>query len=330
MRYFHSNKNFNQYKPHQTFWQKWKSDRKKREVKIELSESTLKNPFKREVVKKNRSKKIIWIIFGILFISWVFLIIYLPYFTINKVEIIGNKITSSEEINYLINQSKYFKNSFIPKKNYFTFADIALAEEIKTTFLFEGVTVKKIFPNSIRVIITEKPASIIYTNNSAYLLLDADGKLIKKIQEVAPVTEKFSSSSTTSTDEITTTTTSSPKIFDNQEKFEALNKDYGGLPIIIENGSIEVSDNNYISSNIIKFVHEWKKELKEQGIGDAKYFTIDSTGFNIKISTDQPWYIYANTDLESKIQLKNLKIILTNNKPLEYIDLRFGERVYWK
>lgn len=314
MQHFHSNKSFNQYKPHQTFWQKLKANRKKKEVAVDLRQSSLKNPFKKEVAEPKNKTKLVWGFFLVLILSWIILILTLPYFKITKIVISGNKITKATEVENFVRQFNFSKT------NYFLFPDISTAKKIKDAFLYEMVDVKKIFPDTIQVVVTEKPASIIYDDNTNYYLVDADGKIIKQLNEFINISDTNPSTSTSSTLSLNNHLTA----------YKQIQAEYGVFPVIFNDKELTVNNNIPLSSKVIKNATDWQRLLKEQTVGEIKYFKIGDTDFNLKIFLDKPWYILVNTELDQQIQLKNLKIILSNNKPAEYIDVRFGERVYWK
>lgn len=327
MRYFHSNKNFNQYKPHESFWQRFKKRRQKKTVKSEAPINALKNPYKREVEPRLAKNKVIFSTFLILIISWIGLMLTLPYFKITNISIAGNKITSAQEVKDFINQSKYLQPGIIGHNNYFLFNYKDLANDIKTKFLYDDVQVIKTFPNTINVNLTEKTAQIIYDNNNTYNLLDIDGKVVKTIS-IPPQTlsdQQASFSPPTSS----TSTVVVPNY--HTTDYQNLQAQYGKMPIIVDKRSVTSKKTDYLlSAKIIKTALDWTKQLKQQGIGDVAFFALGDNETNLKITLGKPWYLLINTELDYQTQIKNLKIITTNNNPAEYIDLRFGERVYWK
>lgn len=331
MRYFHSQKSFNQYKPHQSFWQRLKTRYQKKSDNVVVQPS-LKNPFKKEVAAPKNRNRLVWSFLILIILIWIVLIFTIPYFKINKVTIEGNKINKTIELESFVYQSAVFKNSLLPNTNYFLFRQEALAQEIQKQFLYENVKVNKIFPDAISIVVTEKPASVIFDDNRHYYLLDADGKIIKKITDISRA--EFETINTATTTAINTSTTASSSLQNTNTdiaNYNVIQKNYGQLPIIKKDKENKENNGILINKKIIELVNIWDKNLQQQGIAEVRYFYIGDTDFNLKaIFANKPWYILINTDLDWQIQLSNLKIILSGNSPTEYVDLRFGERVYWK
>lgn len=324
MRYFHSNKNFNQYKPSPSFWDRFKKKHHKRGITPVKTPNLLSNPFKREQPKPKNYKKILSTSFILLiFLGWVTLMFTLPYFKINNIIISGTKISKTQEVEDYIRYGDYFKEGLISRRNYFLFPDETLAQKIQNKFLYEQVEVKKLFPNAINIIVTEKPASIIYDNNGSIYLLDKDGKNIKKT-EFSYSTNLVAAIETSST--TPTTNPNSAALSAYKETQTA----YGEFAVINDYKKITDNKDKFLSEKLIDATQTWQKYFKEQGIGHIKFFSTDETDFNLKITLDKPWHVLINTQNDQSAQMRNLKMILSNSNPTSYIDLRFGDRVYWK
>jgi hypothetical protein len=325
MRYFHSNKNFNQYKPPESFWNRFKKNWRKKEIRPTIIETNdiLSNPFKKAPYQQKNYKKIL--INGLIitiFLAWISLIFTLPYFKITKIQIIGTKISQAKEVENYIKYGDYFKDGLISNQNYFLFPKDTLSNKIKDQFLYEQTEIQKTFPDTIKVIVTEKPPSIIYDDNGQILILDADGKLIKKTEfSYGQIIYDSLSSSTSST---------LNQYNDQLKAYQNVKAEYGDFPIIKDYKIGGAAKDKYLSKNLIQATINWQKYLKDQGIGQVTLFNIDETDFNLKITLDKPFYVLTNTKNDQDAQMRNLKIILNTNHPTNYIDLRFGERIYWK
>ncbi|MEK7070259.1 MAG: hypothetical protein AAB966_00460, partial [Patescibacteria group bacterium] len=61
----------------------------------------------------------------------------------------------------------------------------------------------------------------------------------------------------------------------------------------------------------------------------ASYFLIDG-GTGITAITNRPFKVIFQLNGNAEDEISKLQIFLNNNNPSEYIDLRFGDRIYWK
>ncbi len=324
MRYFHSNKNFVQYKPPESFWSKLKKRHQKRKlIPNQSSGNILANPFKKGPPKPKSFKKIFITAFIlVLFGGWITLMLTLPFFKINKIVITGTKISHPQEIQEYVKYSGYFKNGLVCRQNFFLFPDKTVANKIQEHFLYEKVYIKKVFPNTINITVVEKPASVIFDNNGTIYLLDADGKLIKRTE--------FSYNTNNQSD-ISSSSTSTINLINTQvSAYKNVRTEYGEFPIVVDNKT-NIQTENLLPKKTIEAAQVWQRLLKEQGIGQVQYFSSTATDFYLKaFVTDKQWYLLINIQNDLQTQIHNLKVILTNNQPTEYVDLRFGERVYWK
>src|SRR3989344_439023 len=164
---------------------------KKKEKKIihteseSLTDKTLlhTNPF-RHIEEKRRLPVLIKIIFLlIILLSWITLVIYLPYFRLNKIVYYGLDIIQKDEMeNYL--KLEYLDSwSLLPHDNYFLSSTGEMARMLNQNYSLERVEVRKKFPNTLEVDLKEKISSAVYDNGKKYFLLDDHGTALKYLGE---------------------------------------------------------------------------------------------------------------------------------------------------
>jgi hypothetical protein len=291
------------------------------------------NPFKAQ--KKSKSFKIKIIILAILLAAWIACIAYIPYFKINKADYYGLNNTKKSEMDEFVYQNFLNKKNILPLSNYFFINTGKISNELYKKFAFETVKTVKIFPSKLNITVEEKISSIIYDNGKKYFLLDDAGTAIKYLKdvetyEVTKIVATTNSanlliSNATSTHESASTTEHTPD-------FKKINQLFGNYPIIYDRRGldVEVKQKNIIPSQHISAVIAWRKALAEQGITESKFFILDNINSGIKIDTFNSWNILFQPKDDALTQINNLKNILPSINPKEYIDLRFGEKIYWK
>lgn len=330
MRFFHSQKNFEQYKPHKSRWRQFLENWKKQKtIQPAALLPELKNPYRRRESKteKNGSKKFAVIAWLIFLTAWIAILIYLPYFRVAKITFNGNRVIKNEEIEAVINQINIHQIKIWPRDNYFVFNEKNITSQLQKTFDFEKVEVKKIFPHELQLIIYEKQASLILDTGVEYLLVSTQGKTMRDIPHqdnlaVATTAEiKLNSSST-----LYSASSTEKKYVPDIKKIKL---DIGNLPIVY---SENISDKqNPLEKEFVELINKWHEAiLEQQGIGRVRYNELMDQNLTLKIFLEQNWYILANIHGDIAEQIKNVKIIIANNFPQEYIDVRFGDKVFWK
>lgn len=332
---FHTQHAHQRYLPKKSRWKIfcdwWK--KRKRNSKIYIVNDPTKsfqaNPFKKEKVeKKSLSLKVKLIIFLILIVTWVGLMIYIPFFKITNIEISGLQNVKKSELTSYINTTFLKNNILFPKNNYFLVNVGKMNQELLNDFPIREVNIIKIFPNRISLEVKEKISSLIYSNESQYYLMDNNGSLIKYLTDVKD--DEFYvitlSTSTTSTTNIAPTTT----IY--IPNYEKIKKEYGTYPILYDKRKkeIKLKTNNLIPITYIDNIVQFNEEFKKWERGDVKYYTIENIGSGVNVITSNTWDIKINPENDIQTQLDNLKIILKENKVQLYIDVRYGDRVFWK
>jgi len=316
--------------------------------------------YQKKQVSRNWKKIIIYSLLFILLATWLILMLYLPYFRIKDIEFQGLKIIEINEISEYVND-EFLKGIIIPRNNFFLLRSKKIERNLLQKYGVDEIKVTKIFPQKLLIEIKEKISTIIYYNGSNYYLLDKNGEIIKKITlqndikeeileeediqatttpsnelTISSTTELFNTSTDIMPGSISTSSLSNSMSVAtiNTPEWRKLAKDYEDIPIFWDKNNLsEYSEKEFILRNeIIEFIIEWDKILKEEGIGDARYFETENLASGLALSLDKPWKIYIQPNNSLENQIANLKIILSsrNTNPSEYIDLRFNERVFWK
>ncbi|MFH1292119.1 MAG: FtsQ-type POTRA domain-containing protein [bacterium] len=338
---FHSQQAHTKYRPYQSRWRRFLNYRKK----IKKQKYTIKkqeklsqqNPYKARRMEKRKLPltKIKILLLLLFIIAWIILLLYLPFFQINQITYNGLENIKEAEIQDTIN-NKFLKDSNkIPYKNFFIIKPTKISEELEKNFPIQSIEIKKIFPNKLEINIKEKYTSLIYDNGSDYFLMDNTGKLIKYLAKIGDnefLTKIITSTSTSSTypGEIITTTTSTTKL--HRPNYIQIQQQFGKYPILydIRNKQVSVGDPNLLPDNFISAIIEINNKLSGLGIGDINYYVLENVNSGVEIKTSNIWSIFMQPTQNIDTQLNNLKIILAENQPALYIDLRQQSRVYWK
>lgn len=307
------------------------------------------NPYKKRQKKQSFNLKKYFL--PSILIFWVSLLLYLPYFKIDQVTYFGLKIIKQQEVEDLINNEFLKSKSWIPKNNYFLVRERKIAEFIKNKYSINSVVVSKNFPNEIQIQIEEKISAAVFDNGSGYYMIDENGVVIKKliVNSNREISTSSSTTSTavyttntpsnltisTSTTKTTTTTTTTTEISKSEPSrtpdVELILNEVGKFPILFSNQTKEVTEGDKIfNSETIRGFIDFYNGLEKGRVVKFRYAEIGQAEAGITIYLEKPWKVRFQPTNDIQNQLNNLQIILKNNQPTEYIDLRFGERIYWK
>ncbi len=340
-RFFYSASNLQNSRTPDSWWRRW---RKKKERRRSLSRPDtnlveVRNPFKKKEEEKPHSIKWGLISIVLIFFIWLGAMFYLPYFKITRVEFEGLNIIKKEELNDFVNNNFLNTNKkWWPRNNYFIVNTTKIGKEIKNNFAVEEIAVVKYFPDLIKITIKEKMTSIIYDNGYEYVLLDENGNFVKKLKVVSDnefVVEDFTSAPTSTatntikTKKIAPTPTTTILVKLHIPDYKSIKKELGSFPLIYDQ-RIGRENKNNLEKEVVVVVLAWQKLLNNGKVGELQYFVLDNLAAGLKVKTSKPWDILININGNHEGAFSNLEAIIKDNNPNEYVDLRYGERVYWK
>jgi len=246
--------------------------------------------------QKSPKKKIIIIIWLILAIFIIQSIFQIDYLRLKKFELVNNEDMTQSELEEFIEPKLTVSRYFIFKNsNFFLFDPRPIEKELTEKFNLDSASIKKVWPNKLQITVKEKISNFIWSKDDTLYLLDASGALNRQIgarDEKYLVIKDFRNTRPTG-----------DQIF-NSEEIDIINQIY--LEWIDHVADKEKLDTIIISDN-------WSLiELHTK------------TGFYVKID--------ANESI--KKQMNNLKQILIAGNitgiDIDYIDVRFGDKVYFK
>ncbi|MFA6422620.1 MAG: hypothetical protein WCV92_04440 [Candidatus Buchananbacteria bacterium] len=266
------------------------------ESKIKIKKDYLKKSFSNpyfDKFKRGFNTKFYLKILLVIFLVYVF--IYSDVFKIKNVEITGNDLISQDEfknsVNSYLNQWTFF---LLPKNNLIIFNKPKLKDEVSKKFALDSIEIKKGW-QKLKISIKEKICYLIINNGKAYYYVGLDGIITKQL--------------------------SSDEIIKRQNQ----------LPVININKDVNIGDRLF-SEQKINYILGLDKKLEEIKIA-PKYFE-DRGVVEVSVIFAEGWQAYFDMNSDVNISVENLKLILDkkikDRKSLQYIDLRMGDKVYYK
>jgi len=296
----------------------------KRRKKIDYYDKNLTNPFFHHRRKKrinfsagwSGKKKLMALLILILAGGLVWLIFSPAVFSINNITVKGAIRIPPGEIESLAwQQTREKRFLFFPQINIFAFSKKEAIEELEKSYSFEKLTINKNLPHTLIIDIQEKSYAFIWCEEEKYYYADIDGYLINEVSPLEIKQKKY-------------------PIIENRGEGKIISEPGSGL------GRINTDENhtNYIVDLSDRFLAE-KNKAGEAGENSEdliiEKFIIDKDANTVKMALAEGPTVYFNTKEDQEKQINKLLAIkketLKNDfKNKSYIDLRYGDRVYYR
>lgn len=219
-----------------------------------------------------------------------------PAFAIKTVEIRGLDPLSNKEMELRIHD--YLGQShvlFFYNTNRFLFSEKKFQEFISKTFAFDQLDLK-LKKQTLQLTIKERTSDVIWKTGEESYLADLQGVITQKIDSQSPVRT---------------------------------------LPILTDRNNKPVTIGDHVlSEDQIKHIIAFESILSNQGYGFREAQIDLQAGKWMGIVTLQGYVILFDPDADLQAQFERLKAVLhdtiKDTSQLQYIDLRFGDHVYYK
>ncbi len=250
--------------------------------------------------KKSFKKKILFLIIFILILAVIYGVFFSPAFAVTKIVVSGtNKIGESAKMEEIVKNFLSQKRFLVlSQKNILFLSRGGLKRIFDQKFDFETVEVGIDWPHTLWLKVKEKKPSLIWQNGEDYYTVFNDGRIKAKASK---------------------------------DGFELPLASYGtttDLTIGAEVVSREII--NYLEK-LSPLFNFYFKEIK------IKEFIIPqiSEKREVKLITNENWYILFNLAEEPENGLKKVKTVVEqkfgqDREGLEYIDVRYQDKVYYK
>ncbi len=263
------------------------------------------------------------------------LLIYHPRFQLNSVDVLGLVRIEKKDIEgtaLATMEGKRFLT--MPRSNYFFFDLEELKSILVEKFPIAHIAITKKFPGNLSIAVEEKISNIIYDNGKQYGYVDMQGNVVEIKRNVLDAEWTVATKKVTSTDE-TNKEILKEEVVSRTHKpdVNAVSRELGNLPILYDARATDMLVNTKIlRDTTAAAVVSWYNMLDKKVNVPISYFEIGDEVGDILMHTKHGWSIKGRlTEIES--QSEALDTILKekiSGSNIQYIDVRYEGRVYWK
>ncbi len=272
-----------------------------KKIKKDYQRKNLRNPFfqsSRQGSCGRLFKWLIWLgIICLLFLLWLFLAS--PWWRLQNIRIEGLTRVPSQEIEEMIwEQAQIRKILFFKQTNLILFDKEEVEQKIINRYNFANLEINKKLFNTLELKINERPYAFIFQQGSNFSYASADGYIIAE----SVVSEE------------------------DKSKYLIL-EDKNETDFIGDQDKINIKD------DYLRFILDLYDRLVDIPDLPVEKFIIDQEFNTIKVDLRDGPVVYFNTKSEVEDQIDRLLLvkrekIKDNFNKINYIDLRYGDRVF--
>lgn len=260
-------------------------------------------------------------------------IIFLSYFIfwsnllkINKLEVTGTKNLDPAEIESIIHNQMTKSRFLVFSQSNILFFDSKMAsEEVKKALVVNDIQIKKRPLKKLKIEVTEKTAQVVWITDNHYYYLDPNGLVVK--ENLVANINLVEGEAQTNSNEATAADLAGEAMID----LSVLDQ---SLPLVYDltNSPVTVGK-NILNPKLIETILYLKNKLPKPDLNIKNFQIPEPQGNDVQVVTDHGFDVYFDSQDSLDQQLANLSLVLrekVKDKKINYIDLRFGSRVYIK
>lgn len=219
-------------------------------------------------------------------------------FAIERVQVESQIALPAESLAKILTQQfQKTRWKFAPQKNIFAFDAERFGAALSREFALADMYVKKNRPHALIVKVSEKPREIVWSTHGKYFVLDAHGKILGAITDA-----------------------------------EA----QGKMIIYAKTAAVPANDIPIVAPVILAFIANAFQHADLQALRPQFFIAENEDASEIALKVGEGWRIFFDASQDLGVQMENFKMTLTRavsaeaRQKLDYIDVRFGRRVYYK
>jgi len=270
---------------------------------------------------------------GVVVVTSIALCFFHPYFRIHTISFAG--LERVDELRVRESTQNYLngKTGFLfYKNNYFLVNLKKLKESLNTEYSFASISLEKHFPRRLHIEVKEKPPALVYDNGREYILIGAQGE---KLEYLRPVDEKewqiitHTVSSTNELGEVTMGQEIINRIHHPDLKTSVIAGKY--YPLVYDLKSSAIQELSTLPQTTVEGITSWYEFLTTQASVPVDHIQLLEGGEEGYVKTKENWGIYIKfIHATDAFPIFTSLLPQIDRKTVQYVDMRYLTRVYWK
>lgn len=271
----------------------------------------------------------------------VWYLIWSGTFGITSVEVSGASSDTESVIRGLMDERMRMRRAFVfPQSSVFMFDTEAARNDVEGRFYFETLDIRKKLPGSLVIEVSEKSPVATYLSGSRFMAVDSDGFIIRELteRESMAMSDLPEGMGAVVTGELGAEAVDIDEISGAESDPEEIRSNDNPNPLVLERNGSENEPSpgdSALSRDALTLILQAYASLPEVTGSGIRWFSVDTTADTVDISLKSGWGVYMTTLLPFDVQKERLSLVLKEKigerrSELEYVDLRYDERIFFR
>jgi hypothetical protein len=234
----------------------------------------------------------------------------------------------------------------LPQSNIFLFDNGRTEKNISKYIFLESLEIRKKLPRTIIVEMVEKPISAVLLQGNRFLALDEEAFVVRELidQEVMALEDLPPDMVSVLAGELGAEVVEldDEEIGYDTSQDEDFNKNRNPYPLILKESGIALEEeamlvpgNEAMTPVSLRLIVQAYDRLPDITDESVRWFTIPELSESVDVTMRTDWHIYLSETIGFDLQSERLDLVLkekigSRRFQLEYIDLRYDERIFFR
>ncbi len=252
-----------------------------------------------------------------------------PFFAISEAQISihGLERINEKELKGTVLGIMSHRTAWLLPRNHYPLVDKQEIEDIlKERYPIASIVIKKTFPKQLTINIEETLSTVIYDTGGRHAYVGADGRVVELLRPSED--DVWFIGVTTTAGSTTLERTYIPNT-------TRIHKAWGNYPVVYDHSGKEIELNEQVLSvSMVRSILDFHELMRQTNIS-ILYDVLENGLGHAIVKTEEGWEIKLifNEKIDEQVGklLKILKdAVPPNHSGLHYIDIRYGDRVFWQ